>query len=108
MTMTLGKAGKQITNFPALPSARALALSKEISKKNSLPSARLRHLAKKLKKNSLPSAADVALGKEAVTVDGGFFFVKCLRGTRRVPDIWHSAKKPLPTDSLPSALCRVQ
>jgi hypothetical protein len=25
-----------------------------------------------------------------------------------VPDIWHSAKKPLPTDSLPSALCRVQ
>jgi hypothetical protein len=48
-------------------------------------------LAKKLKKNSLPSAADVALGKEAVTVDGGFFLssayvalAECpIYGTRR-------------------------
>jgi hypothetical protein len=32
ITMTLGKAGKPITNFTALPSARALTLGKEISK----------------------------------------------------------------------------
>jgi hypothetical protein len=65
-----------------------MALGKDLrkNKKNSLPSARLWHLAKK--KNSLPSDADVALGKEVVTVDGGFF---CRVLT------WHSAK------ALPSA-----
>ena len=31
----------------------------------------------KKKKNSLPSAAEVALGKEAVRVDVGFFFAEC-------------------------------
>jgi hypothetical protein len=39
-----------------------------------LPSARLWHSAKNFqKKKSLLSAADVALGKEAVRVDDGFF-----------------------------------
>ena len=44
-------------------------------KKNSLPSARVWHPAKNFQKkeNSLPSAAEVALGKEAVRFDVGFF-----------------------------------
>ena len=58
--MALGKAGKQRSNFPDLPSARAMALGKEFSKKK--------------RKNSLPSAAEVGLGKEAVRVDVEFFF----------------------------------
>ena len=69
--MALGKAGKQRPNFPALPSARAMALGK-----HSLPSARVWHSAKnfqKKRKNSLPSAAKVALDKEAVRVDVDFF-----------------------------------
>ena len=41
------------------------------------------------RKNSLPSAAEVALGKEAVKVDVGFLFCRVLT--------WHSAK------ALPSA-----
>jgi hypothetical protein len=32
---------------------------------------------KKKRKKSLPSAANVALGKEAIRVDGGFFFAEC-------------------------------
>jgi hypothetical protein len=76
MTIALNKAGMQITNFPALPSARALALGKEISKKILCRvqdcGTRQRNFKKK-RKNSLSSAADVALGKEAVTVDGRFF-----------------------------------
>jgi len=39
-----------------------MALGKEFSKK---------------RKNSLSSAAEVALGKEAVRVDVGFFFAEC-------------------------------
>ena len=47
--------------------------------KISLPSAKVWHSAKNFqkKKNSLPSVAEVALGKEAVRVDVGFFFVEC-------------------------------
>ena len=36
-----------------------------------------KEFSKKKEKNSLPSAAEVALGKEAVRVDVGFFFAEC-------------------------------
>ena len=36
-----------------------------------------KEFSKKKRKNSLPSAAEVALGKEAVRVDVGFFFAEC-------------------------------
>ena len=81
--MALSKARKQRPNFPALPSARAMALGKDLflkKEKISLPSARVWHSAKnfqKKKKNYLPSAAEVALVKEAVRVDVGFFFAEC-------------------------------
>jgi hypothetical protein len=50
----------------------------------------------------MTSAADMALGKEPVRVDGRFFcrvLTFC-----RVSDMWHSAKKPLPMGSLLSAI----
>jgi hypothetical protein len=49
----------------------------------------------KKRKNYLSSAADVALGKGPSELAADFF---C-----RVPDMWHSAKKPSPTGSLLSA-----
>ena len=36
-----------------------------------------KEFSKKKRKNYLPSVADVALGKEAVKVDVGFFFAEC-------------------------------
>jgi hypothetical protein len=95
--------------FPSFAECQSPGTQQRNFKKKILPSARLRHLAKKLKKRILcrvPPTWHSAKRPSQLTAD--FFFVKCLRGTRRVPDIWHSAKKPLPTDSLPSALCRVQ
>jgi hypothetical protein len=53
---------------------------------------------KKNKKNSLLSAADMTLGKEAIRVDGRFFCQVLM------PDMWHSANKHFPTGSLPSAI----
>ena len=79
VTMALGKAGKQRPNFPALPSARAMALGKDFFlKKRKKFFAECKSMAfgkefSKKRKISLPSAAEVALGKEAVRVDIGFF-----------------------------------
>jgi hypothetical protein len=69
---------------------------------------------KKIKK-SLSGASDMALGK--ARADGAapsrpLFFAGCRVCTRqslcRVPDKKHPAKKSLPTNFLPEALCRVQ
>ena len=82
VTMALDKARKQRPNFPALPSARAMALGKDFFFKkrkkffaecNSMTLGK--EFSKKKRKNSL-SSAEVALGKEAVRVDVGFFFVE--------------------------------
>ena len=71
MVTALGKAGKmgaRKTVFPALPSAKTMALSKDFFKKiQTLPSASQRALGKEIflkKIQTLPSASHRALGKE--------------------------------------------
>jgi hypothetical protein len=69
---------------------------------------------KKIKK-SLPGASDIAPGKaraNGAALSRSLFFAGCRVCTRqslcRVPDKKHPAKKSLPTNFLPEALCRVQ
>ena len=79
MALALDKAGKLGLCFPALPSARAMALGKDFFLKRKKFLCRVQEygtrqrIFKKKRKNSLLSAAEVALGKEAVRVDIGFF-----------------------------------
>ena len=65
------------TQFPSFAECQSHGTRQRFffkKEKISLPSARVWHSAKNFqKKNSLPSAAEVALGKEAVRVDVGFF-----------------------------------
>jgi len=108
------------TNFSSLPSVLLEALGKEIFKKklvSSLPSVVLEESANKISEKmfcALPSARLEALSKEGVTVHTVttrcFSLPKAARGARqrlcRVPDKRRSAKEPLPSVSLPGALCR--
>ena len=82
VTMTLDKAGKQRPNFPALPSARAMALGKDFFKK---------------RKNFFAECKSMALGKE--------FSKKKEKILCRVPLRWHSAKRPSELTS--DFFCRV-
>ena len=125
MTMTLSKAGNlghsasQLCQVPwARHSVKKIqkncfaeclptALGKENPKnrKQALPSARCRHSTKHLKKTHFFAVTVTWLSQR-------LFFTECRRGTRkilcRVPDMRHSANKPLLWRDMPTALCRVQ
>ena len=72
--------------------------AKNFSKKNAECLTR-HHSAKNLKKKFLCRVPDTsALGKGCRQVDGARYLCRVL--------VWHSAKIPLPTTSLPNGLCR--
>ena len=109
--MALGKARKQRPNFPALPSARAMALSKDffLKRKNFFAECKSMALGKEFsKKRKILCRVPLRWHSTKRPSDlTSVLFAECWRDTRqrlyRVPDMWHSTKKPLPT-----TLCRVR
>ena len=106
------------TQFPSFAECQSHGTRQRFffkKEKISLPSARVWHSAKNFQKKKKKFFAECRWGGTRQRGRQSWrriFFAECWRDTRqrlyRVSDMWHSAKKPLPMGSLPTALCRVR